>query len=295
MIFLSFFLLFFNFGLQIDNIDHESAFRRIIKKNLSQTILIEDDYTAMSEKACSIFISELKSVLAVKEQAVVMLPTGGTYFNEGGFYDILKTKYRDSIDWSRVIFFNLDEYVDIAPENRHSYNYQLRTNILDSLGVRVDNVFLFDGVCEDLEGEVSKRESLIESFRGVDICLLGIGENGHVGFNEPGSTIDSKTRVVGLSEETRAQNAEYFKDGVMPDSAITVGISTILSSRFIMLLASGESKAKATKNTLDDVDPMLNPASFLNRANNSRVFYIFDTDAVSGFELAEAESSFIGE
>ena len=290
MIFLSFLLLFFNLVFQIDNIDPKSVFRRTIERSLSQTVLIEDDYIAMSEKACSIFISELKSVLAAKEQAVVMLPTGGTYFNEGCFYDVLRTQYKDSIDWNRVIFFNLDEYVDIAPEDEHSYNYQLKANMLNPLEVRVENIFLFDGVCEDLNAEIISREALIEEFGGIDICLLGVGVNGHIGFNEPGSTMDSKTRVVGLSEETRVQNAGYFESGIIPDSAITVGIATILSSKVIVLLGSGESKAEAVRDTLNDIDPILNPASFLNRANNSRVFYVFDNYAILDFEKTEMDS-----
>ena len=289
MTLVSILILSFNLIFQFNGSSLDSISRRIAKPNLAQNILIEDDYSVMSRQAVVLFISELKLVLESKEHAVVMLPTGGTYFNEGGFYDILRTQYKDSIDWNRVIFFNLDEYVDIAPEDEHSYNYQLKANMLNPLEVRAENIFLFDGVCEDLNAEIISREALIEEFGGIDICLLGLGVNGHIGFNEPGSTMDSKTRVVDLSEETRVQNAGYFESGIMPDSAITVGIATILSSKVIMLLGSGEAKAEAARDTLNDIDPMLNPASFLNRANSSRVFYVFDNDAILDFEKTEMD------
>jgi glucosamine-6-phosphate deaminase len=289
MIVLSAFFLIFNFVFQSGDFNAQYIFRRAIEGGLMQYILIEDNYPEMSKKAVAIFISELEKVLDLKERAVIMLPTGGTYFNEGGFYSILRTEYKDSIDWNRVIFFNLDEYLDIAAEDEASYNHQLKVNILDPLGVKAGNRYLFEGCSRDVSVEIARREELIEELGGIDISLLGIGINGHIGFNEPGSAFDSRTRVVELSDETRAQNRGYFEDRVMPESAITVGISTILSSKVIILLASGESKSDAVKDMLNNVDSSLNPASFLNRADRSTVFYIFDTDAISGFELSEIE------
>jgi len=261
-----------------------------------QVIIVEENYFSLSRTAVEMFIVELKAILQKKDKAVVMLPTGGTYLNPGGFYQILRTEYKNAIDWSEVIFFNLDEYVGVSPKDEHSYNYQLMEAVLNPLGVPSDNVHLFTGDALYMKEECVKRELLIKELGGIDIALLGIGENGHIGFNEPGSLRDSLTRVVDLSLETKRQNMQYFRDlnsedlfsGIdnVPDQAITVGISTILSSRKIFLLASGKSKAEAVKNMLNEENPFLNPASFLTLKGSDTCF-IFDSDAFSLFQESQ--------
>lgn len=256
----------------------------------SQTVIVEKDYHSLSQTAVEMFISELKAVLQEKDKAVVMLPTGGTYLNPGGFYQILRTKYKDAIDWSKVIFFNLDEYVGVSPQDRHSYNYQLMEAVLKPLNVPLENIHLFNGAALNIKEEGAKRERLIKELGGIDIALLGIGENGHIGFNEPGSLKTSRTRVVDLSLETKKQNMQYFRDlnNEVPDEAITVGIADILSSRKIFLLAAGESKAEAVKNMLNEENPLLNPASFLT-LKSGNVSFIFDEGAFSSFQESQLQ------
>ena len=271
-----------------------ASYRRLKQSD----IIIESDYNSMSRTAVKMFISELKAVLQKKDKAVVMLPTGGTYLSKGGFYQILTTEYRNAIDWSRVIFFNLDEYIGVSPKDKRSYNYQLMEAVLEPLGVPLENIHLFDGSILNVKEECAKREQWIKKLGGIDITLLGIGRNGHIGFNEPGSLRNSGTRVVDLSLETKYQNMEYFKDlgggdllsGIdsVPDQAITVGIATILSSREIFLLASGQSKAEAVKNMLNEENPLLNPASFLI-INSPGVCFIFDDDAFSLFHESQLQ------
>jgi len=208
-----------------------------------------------------IFVSRLQGVLEEKGKAVVLIPTGGTYLNPGGFYEILVKEYKDKVDWSKVVFMNLDEYVGLSPSQPQSYNYQL-TQVLQALGVSKENVFLFDGSKDPVQ-QCRGREELIQKLGGVDIALLGIGRNGHIAFNEPGTEKYSRTRVVELSPATKEQNSIYFggKEKV-PEQAITVGIETILSARTVILLASGESKSRAIQKMFAGESSDI-PASFL--------------------------------
>ncbi|HDL09971.1 MAG TPA: glucosamine-6-phosphate deaminase [Candidatus Omnitrophica bacterium] len=236
-----------------------SISHRRVKENLN--LIICEDYKDLSRRGVEIFVSRLQGVLNEKDKAVVLIPTGGTYLNPGGFYEILIKEYKDRVDWRRVIFMNLDEYVGLSPSQPQSYNYQL-TQVLQALGVPEENVFLFDGSKDPVQ-QCQEREELIQKLGGIDIALLGIGRNGHIAFNEPGTEKHSRTRVVELSSATKEQNSVYFggKENI-PDQAITVGIETILSTRTIILLASGESKSRAIQKMFAGESSDV-PASFL--------------------------------
>ncbi len=236
-----------------------SISHRRVKENLN--LIICEDYKDLSRRGVEIFVSRLQGVLNEKDKAVVLIPTGGTYLNPGGFYEILIKEYKDRVDWRRVIFMNLDEYVGLSPSQPQSYNYQL-TQVLQALGVPEENVFLFDGSKDPVQ-QCQEREELIQKLGGIDIALLGIGRNGHIAFNEPGTEKHSRTRVVELSSATKEQNSVYFggKENI-PDQAITVGIETILSTRTIILLASGESKSRAIQKMFAGESSDI-PASFL--------------------------------
>jgi glucosamine-6-phosphate deaminase len=224
-------------------------------------LLICQDYQKLSRRGVEIFISQLQRILNEKGKAVILIPTGGTYLNSGGFYEILIKEYKDKVDWNKVIFMNLDEYIGISPADSRSYNYRL-TRVLQALGVREENIFLFDG-SKDPRQQCEEREKLIQELGGIDIALLGIGRNGHIAFNEPGSSRDSLTRVVELTPATREQNGPYWGgEDRVPTYAITVGIKTILSARSVILLASGESKAKVIKELFKGENPQI-PASYL--------------------------------
>ena len=250
------FLIFYLCNLSVFS---PSISHRRVKENLN--LIICEDYKDLSRRGVEIFVSRLQEVLEKKDKAVVLIPTGGTYLNPGGFYEILVKEYKDKVDWSKVIFMNLDEYVGLSPSQPQSYNYQL-TQVLQALGVSKENVFLFDGSKDPVQ-QCRGREELIQKLGGIDIVLLGIGRNGHIAFNEPGTEKNSRTRVVELSSATKEQNSVYFdgKENV-PDQAITVGIETILSARTVILLANGESKSRAIQKMFAGESSDV-PASFL--------------------------------
>ncbi len=263
-----------------NDISKDSVARKIRGNLYLPDVIIAEDYHQLSRQAVGLFVGELTEVLERKEAAVVMLPTGGTYLASGGFYDILVREYKDALDWSRVMFFNLDEYVGLSAQDERSYNYQLRRAVTEPLGVPEENIFFFRGDAQDLEQECRRREELIVRFGGVDITLLGIGVNGHIAFNEPGSTAESRTRRVPLSQKTKEHNARYFSEAErVPDTAVTVGIATILDSARIFLLANGASKKEAVARAISGEAPLSNPVSFLHRHPN--VVFILDQQAAN--------------
>lgn len=177
-------------------------------------------------------------------------------------YEALRAE--TGIDWRTVRAFALDEYVGVPADDPHSYAAFLAAHLCLPLGIPTDRVRVPDGTAEDLDREVASYEAAIRAAGGVDLQLLGIGRNGHIAFNEPGTALDSRTRVVALTEDTRAANARFFeRPEAVPTHALSQGIGTILEARSILLVASGQDKADAlTRALLGDLTPDC-PASAL--------------------------------
>jgi len=180
--------------------------------------------------------------LLVKPDSVLGLATGCTM---EPVYDQLVRKHQDEgLDFSRCRTFNLDEYVGLEVKDPCSYHYFMGRRFFDCVNIDQRNTHLPDGMAENLEAECAHYERLIVANGGIDLQLLGIGQNGHLGFNEPLSAFRSRTRVQTLSRVTRAQNAPLFpKPKQVPRRAITMGVGTILEARHCLLLATGVEKA----------------------------------------------------
>ena len=193
----------------------------------------------MAAQAVADFIAR---ALCAKPDAVLGLATGCTMES---VYDRLVQKHRDEdLDFSRCHTFNLDEYVGLTADDPGSYHYFMRQRFFDGVNIDQRNTHLPDGMAEDLEAECVNYEKLITACGGIDLQVLGIGLNGHLGFNEPLSAFRSRTRVQTLSRMTRAQNAPLFPSpNQMPRRAITMGVGTILETRRCLLLATGLEKA----------------------------------------------------
>lgn len=210
-------------------------------------------YADMSLKAADLVAAAMKA----PDGCVLGLPTGKTPV---GLYRELVAR---RLDWRRVRTFNLDEYVGLAPAHPASFHSFMQRNLFGRCP-EPPRWEMPDGCAPDLSAECARYEAAVSAAGPIDLLILGLGRNGHIGFNEPGSPLDSKTRVVGLSAETRAVNREDFPPGEeVPARAITMGIGTILKARRILLLASGAEKAPALKAALTGpVTPAL-PASAL--------------------------------
>ena len=216
-------------------------------------VLVTPDYQTLSEEAAAIVI---KSVLA-KPALAVGLPTGQTPL---GMYAELIRNYRSQVvDFSAVKTFNLDEYVGISADDPKSYHTYMRSRLFNHINVNPSNTYIPNGPpgCA-VDAECERYEHLIRQCGGIDLLIMGIGANGHIAFNEPGSPFDSRTRLVTLASET-IQAAG--KD--MPPTAITMGIGTILEARKILLLASGTKKSEILQRALRGPVTEAVPASAL--------------------------------
>jgi glucosamine-6-phosphate deaminase len=197
------------------------------------------DYDALSARAAEIFLSAIRD----QPDIVLGLPTGRTPL---GMYErVVAECSREYHCFRGVTTFNLDEYAGISCNHPGSYCTFMKRNLFDHVDLDPCNAHIPDGTAGDLDAECARYEALIAKAAGLDLTFLGLGSNGHIAFNEPGTPWSSRTRVVELAESTRAANAAVFEGESVPAQAITMGIATILSSRRIVLLASGEKKRAA--------------------------------------------------
>jgi glucosamine-6-phosphate deaminase len=223
------------------------------------------NYNGMSKIASNIIISEIMN----KPNLTIGFATGKSPL---GIYKNLINEYRKKrIDFSKIKTFNLDEYYPLKKNDKKSYRNYMFNNLFNNINVKKENINLLDGnsnntakECKDYEYKIKKNPIYLQ--------ILGIGVNGHIGFNEPGSSINSKTRLVNLAPETVKRN-KYLNKG------LTMGISTIMKSEKIILLASGKDKAKAVSGLIKDNISKNIPATFLRKHKN--ITLIIDSEAGS--------------
>lgn len=233
------------------------------------------DYDEMSEKATEFMVDRINSL----ENPVLGLATGST--PEGLYQRIIEKHQQDEVSFKNVTTFNLDEYVGLEQNDSNSYYNFMNEKLFSHVDIAADRVHIPNGVAADLEKECMEHERAIEQAGGIDVQVLGIGGNGHIGFNEPGTSFDSKTHIVDLDESTIQANARFFHSiEEVPTQAISMGIETIMNSKEILLLVSGEAKADATAKLLHGDISEDFPASILKKHENVTV--IVDQAALSG-------------
>ena len=232
------------------------------------------DYEEMSLKAASYILSKLKQI----DTPVLGLATGSTPI---GLYSQLVDEYKKgNVSFENVTTFNLDEYTKIEPTDPNSYHFFMNTNLFDHIDLPKEQIHLPNGSAEDLEAECQEYEEKITRAGKMDLQVLGIGINGHIGFNEPGTHFTSRTHIVTLDESTREANSRFFSTiDEVPTHAITMGIETIMESKEIVLLISGEQKAETLNRLLNGEVNEEFPASILHKHNN--VIVIADAAACS--------------
>ena len=217
-----------------------------------------EDYNSMSRRAANI----LSAQVILKPDSVLGLATGSTPV---GMYRQLVNWYeKGDIDFSQVHTVNLDEYLGLAPDHDQSYRYFMQQNLFDHINVRPENTNVPNGLASDPEAECRRYNEVIAGLGGIDLQVLGMGHNGHIGFNEPGETFELGTHVVDLTENTIQANARFFasKDEV-PRRAITMGIKAIMQARHILVVVSGEDKAEIVRRAFAGPGTPLVPASIL--------------------------------
>lgn len=237
-------------------------------------IIRTKDYRDMSRKAANIISAQM----ILKDDSVLGLATGSTPI---GTYDQLVDWYKKGdLDFSKITTVNLDEYKGLPKENDQSYWYFMNKNLFSRVNIRPDYHFLPDGMNLDSANECERYEKLIDSLGGIDLQLLGLGRNGHIGFNEPCDSFPQDVHVVDLTESTIEANKRFFASADdVPKQAYTMGVGTILRAKAILLVVSGKDKATALNAVVNGpITPQV-PGSVLRLHPN--VIIVADEDALS--------------
>ncbi len=211
-----------------------------------------------TEAATAVAARGIAQLLQDKPQTVLGLATGSTPLL---LYRELVTM---KLDWSRVTTFNLDEYIGLARDHPQSYHSFMWENLFKHINISKANIHIPDGLTNDVPKYCRDYEAKIRAAGGIDLQVLGIGRDGHIGFNEPTSSLASRTRIKTLTAQTRRDNARFFgSEDRVPHHCITMGIGTIMEARQNLLLAFGEAKAHAIAEAVEGPITALNPASIL--------------------------------
>lgn len=201
------------------------------------------------------------ALIAEKPDCILGLATGASPVKT--YNELIRRFNNGEISFENIKTFNLDEYCDLPRDDKNSYYTFMHENLFNHVNIKEENVHIPDGNAADPEAHAKSYDEMIDNAGGIDIQLLGIGTNGHIGFNEPSDTFSDGTFKVKLTDSTIKSNSIYFDDDSMPRYALTMGINSIMKAKKIVLIATGESKADAIKATIDgDVTPAC-PASVL--------------------------------
>lgn len=221
-------------------------------------ILSAKDYNVMSRKAANIISAQI----IMKPGCVLGLATGSTPI--GTYSQLIEWYDKGDLDFSDTVTFNLDEYRGLDPKHPESYRYFMNTNLFDRVNIKKEHTHVPNGLAENADAECRRYDAMIEEAGGVDLQLLGLGNNGHIGFNEPETAFELGTHIVELSESTVEANSRFFdRREDIPRFAFTMGIKSIMHAKKILLIVSGSGKAKTLKEALlGPVMPTV-PASIL--------------------------------
>ncbi len=243
-------------------------------------VIIQSDAASVSKTAARIFESQLE----MKPASVLGLATGSTPV--GLYRELIALHAADLLDFSRATTFNLDEYVGLAPDHPQSYATFMRENLFARVNIPPASTHLPNGQAADVAKHCQEYEAAIRRAGGIDLQLLGIGTDGHIGFNEPSSSLASRTRIKTLTARTISDNARHFgSKALVPRHVITMGVGTIMESRQCLVLAHGEAKAQAVAAMVEGPITANCPASILQMHHTCTL--IIDEAAATGLRRME--------
>ena len=244
------------------------------RRRKTMIIYVGKDYQDVSRKAANIMSAQI----IMKPNAVLGLATGSTPV--GLYKQLIEWYNKGDLDFSQITSVNLDEYKGLSGDNDQSYRYFMNTNLFDHVNIDKTRTYVPNGLEEDSDKACADYKEIIRSVGGIDIQLLGIGGNGHIGFNEPGEAFEKETHCVDLTESTIKANARFFESmDEVPKQAYTMGIKSIMAAKKILLVATGSAKADALyKSLYGPITPNV-PASILQLHQDVTV--VADEDALS--------------
>jgi glucosamine-6-phosphate deaminase len=244
-------------------------------------IIIKQDGQTGSVAAAKV----IERTVREKPNAVLGLATGSTPLPLYG--ELIRMHKEEGLDFSQVTTFNLDEYIGLERDHSQSYYTFMWENLFSQINIKAENVHLPDGMATDVPAFCAEYERKIVEAGGIDIQVLGIGSDGHVGFNEPTSSFASRTRIKTLTRQTVADNARFFDgdEAKVPIHCITMGIGTIMDARMNLMLAFGEGKAEGIAASVEGPVSSMMPASILQHHANAKIF--IDEAASAKLELSD--------
>ncbi len=243
-------------------------------------VIVKSNYEEVGKSAARIVAKTLNA----KPNAVLGLATGSTPL--GLYKELIRMHREEGLDFSQVTTFNLDEYVGLTRNHPQSYHYFMHENLFKHINIPPQNIYIPSGTTDNYEAFCSWYERRIEECGGIDLQILGIGSDGHIAFNEPSSSLGSRTRIKTLAKQTIEDNARFFgKSEEVPIYAITMGVGTILEARRIILLANGRNKAAAIAGAIEGPVTSMCTASALQLHRDT--VFVLDRDAASGLKMLD--------
>jgi glucosamine-6-phosphate deaminase len=243
-------------------------------------VIIKPDYDQISVEAAQ----QVADLVYHRPNAVLGLATGSTPV--GLYKELIRMHKDEGLDFSKVITFNLDEYVGLPASHDQSYNYFMADNLFKHINVSPENVHIPNGMAHDIDAFCEWYEDEIEAFGGIDLQILGIGSDGHIAFNEPGSSLGSRTRLKTLTKQTIEDNARFFdNEKDVPRYAITMGVGTIMEAHTCLLLASGSGKSATVAKAIEGPVTSMITASALQL--HPHAIFILDGAAAADLELRD--------
>ncbi len=240
-------------------------------------VIVEKNYKDLSKKTAEIVRDEINK----KPNLILGLATGSTPV--GTYEELIRMHKEENLDFSKVTTFNLDEYIGLSSDHPNSYHEFMKENLFKYININEENTYIPDGEAENIEKYCKEYDEKIENLGGIDLQILGIGENGHIAFNEPAEKLTLATHITGLTESTINANSRFF-DSIdeVPKTSITMGIGSIMKAKKIILLASGKNKAQVIKELLkEEAITTLIPATML--LLHPDVTVILDEEAASEY------------
>ena len=215
-------------------------------------VIIEQDKAAMSKWAANHIIERIRAFAPTEDRPFVLgLPTGGTPL--GTYAELVRRHKAGEVSFRHVITFNMDEYIGLPKDHEQSYYSFMWNNFFSHIDILPENAHILNGNAEDIKAECEQYEAKIKEVGGIDLFMGGIGPDGHIAFNEPGSSLTSRTRVKSLTTDTIIANSRFFDNDLnkVPKTAVTVGVGTVMDAREVMILANGHNKARAIREAVE--------------------------------------------
>ncbi len=215
-------------------------------------VIIEPDYASLSQWAANYVAKKINDAAPTKKKPFILgLPTGSSPL--GMYKALIELNQKGVVSFKHVVTFNMDEYVGLPEEHPESYHSFMYNNFFNHIDICQNNIHILNGNAEDLEAECMNYEKQIEKYGGIDLFLGGIGPDGHIAFNEPGSSLSSRTRVKTLTTDTIIANSRFFENDInkVPKTALTVGVGTVMGAKEVLILCNGHNKARALQQAIE--------------------------------------------